>query len=710
MALAPYKVTVITKEDNPYNVIPNAPIEIRERLANGTSGGLSLIYSDSEGTAPITQTGATADANGEFVFYAEAAEYNAIYQAKVVPVDVGLTPSTLPAVLINDLSQAYEFPTVAAYKAFTTEFPVGKVIYISEREAEFNIISGTGTGNDRNVLASDQVSQSANLKTGRNAIALQWGAKADGDPLGATANGTDNGVIIQSIIDYLEVTYQTGLFSTAGSIQLDAGTYETTTGLSVPANIGIYGRGVDVTELQNQAGNTSTYNMINMPDRGNSQGFEKENRNLSLGGFSVNGNDNNTTGNVKTLSVTNALYCWFTNMEFKQAEGKNVELTNCSNFFWSNVMFRDGNQSQLVLNDCTNITFGSSVTIRTGFGWGVEFPATSQKRSDRISFAGTRFASSAEGAIGCFDKSRNISVQGCTFAEGSGSSSTYGTTIYVDDNQADSWSITGNKFTRIFRHCIDLASDNSLIDGNFFDSNRRNCIISRGIDCQISNNQIVDAGYQDDNMYDGIQIHGSRTEVFGNSILFANDVGEAGQKLRYGISFETTAGNGRCYNNRVGLTSSHKALNLAPTSVMSYKNSGAPAQLSFVVAKMLSDQTGIGSSTTVVEFNGVYVDKQTDFDTASFKFISPSDGWYRVNANLYVQNVVGASQVIAKVENITVAKSLLNIQNSNYNGTLPINGLLYLDEGDEAQVKVRFTGGSGEVNDESYLQIERADM
>tara|TARA_R100000951_G_scaffold113374_1_gene115239 strand:- start:279 stop:2411 length:2133 start_codon:yes stop_codon:yes gene_type:complete len=163
MALAPYKVTVITKEDNPYNVIPNAPIEIRARLANGTSGGLSLIYSDSEGASPITQTGATADANGEFVFYAEAAEYNAIYQAKVVPVDVGITPATLSTALINDLSQAYEFPTVAAYKAFTTDFPVGKIIHLLDRKAEFTIISGTGTANELNVIANANTSQSASF-------------------------------------------------------------------------------------------------------------------------------------------------------------------------------------------------------------------------------------------------------------------------------------------------------------------------------------------------------------------------------------------------------------------------------------------------------------------------------------------------------------------------------------------------------------------
>ena len=45
--------------------------------------------------------------------------------------------------LINDLSQTYNFATEAAYKAFTTAFPVGKKIYLEDRDSEFLVISGT---------------------------------------------------------------------------------------------------------------------------------------------------------------------------------------------------------------------------------------------------------------------------------------------------------------------------------------------------------------------------------------------------------------------------------------------------------------------------------------------------------------------------------------------------------------------------------------
>jgi hypothetical protein len=65
--------------------------------------------------------------------------------------------------LINDLSQAYEFTTVAAYKAFTTAFPVGKTIKLLDRGAEFTVITGTGAGNDIDIIASTSVSQSIDI-------------------------------------------------------------------------------------------------------------------------------------------------------------------------------------------------------------------------------------------------------------------------------------------------------------------------------------------------------------------------------------------------------------------------------------------------------------------------------------------------------------------------------------------------------------------
>ena len=153
MMLSPYTVTIYTKQDNPYNVIPDAPIEIRERLANGTSGSLSIIYSDQEGLIPITQTGAKADSNGQFTFYAEAAQYNAIYESQTVPVDVGLTADTLPSTIINNLSLPYVFDNVADMVASVIVFPAEKPL----------LVSGTGTLYIVTSGASDDTENSPDL-------------------------------------------------------------------------------------------------------------------------------------------------------------------------------------------------------------------------------------------------------------------------------------------------------------------------------------------------------------------------------------------------------------------------------------------------------------------------------------------------------------------------------------------------------------------
>tara|TARA_R110002096_G_scaffold159193_1_gene324918 strand:- start:139 stop:2367 length:2229 start_codon:yes stop_codon:yes gene_type:complete len=150
--LSPYVVTVYTKQDNPYNVIPDAPIEVRERLANGTSGSLSIIYEDQEGLIPITQTGAKADSNGQFVFYAEAAQYNAVYESQTVPVDIGLTADSLPSALSNSLSQAYEFETIIDMTSSVIEFPDGKALNIKDENGKFSKYVKVSTPSDE-VLA-----------------------------------------------------------------------------------------------------------------------------------------------------------------------------------------------------------------------------------------------------------------------------------------------------------------------------------------------------------------------------------------------------------------------------------------------------------------------------------------------------------------------------------------------------------------------------
>jgi hypothetical protein len=109
---------------------------------------------------------------------------------------------TLPAI-ISDTSIPYIFDTVAEYKAFTIAFPVGKTIHLNDRDADFTVISGTGTGNDKNIIASGATSQSVVLKDTQYPAAdrivtrlnsRQWGAVGDGV--------TDDQPVFQAMVDY----------------------------------------------------------------------------------------------------------------------------------------------------------------------------------------------------------------------------------------------------------------------------------------------------------------------------------------------------------------------------------------------------------------------------------------------------------------------------------------------------------------------------
>ena len=63
---------------------------------------------------------------------------------------------------INDLSQYYTFPTVAAFKSSLIEFPDTKRIYLADRDAYFTKITGQ-SGDDTNLIPSTNVNQSIDL-------------------------------------------------------------------------------------------------------------------------------------------------------------------------------------------------------------------------------------------------------------------------------------------------------------------------------------------------------------------------------------------------------------------------------------------------------------------------------------------------------------------------------------------------------------------
>lgn len=108
--------------------------------------------------------------------------------------------------LVDDLSQAYEFPTVSAYKAFSLEFPIGKVVNLLDRGASFTVIDGVGTSNDMDIISSGLVSQSITyIITGVIEVdALGGDSETDGYQAIQRAIDIGEGKIIQfSSSDYI---------------------------------------------------------------------------------------------------------------------------------------------------------------------------------------------------------------------------------------------------------------------------------------------------------------------------------------------------------------------------------------------------------------------------------------------------------------------------------------------------------------------------
>jgi hypothetical protein len=163
MTLSAFTVTIMTLDDSPHNTLPLAPLEIRNRLANGTSGALASIFSDAAGTTPITQTGATTDSLGQFLFYASPAPYNAVFDNNGTPVisaiDVGLTTVAF-ASAIDRLN-----PDTLAIAIADASLLDGDLLHVEEHSTGTGgggiwkvILKGTTAGvdlpNTRNIVAS----------------------------------------------------------------------------------------------------------------------------------------------------------------------------------------------------------------------------------------------------------------------------------------------------------------------------------------------------------------------------------------------------------------------------------------------------------------------------------------------------------------------------------------------------------------------------
>jgi len=101
--------------------------------------------------------------------------------------------------LINNLSQTYEFATVALFKVSTIEFPDGKKIHLQDRNANFTKITGTGTADTFSIIASTSINQSVSIvPTSSMSI----------DVFGAIGDGVANETTLFAVADtYTETTF-----------------------------------------------------------------------------------------------------------------------------------------------------------------------------------------------------------------------------------------------------------------------------------------------------------------------------------------------------------------------------------------------------------------------------------------------------------------------------------------------------------------------
>jgi parallel beta-helix repeat protein len=142
-----------------------------------TGGALITPYVEGPYDAYLFQTEAEADANNTAGAIRLADNITPLTDALLRS---QLAAGTVDVNLINDLTHAYEFSTVASYVSFSSIFPVGKVIHLLDRAATFIVITGTGTATGNKIIASSLFSQSIELEVNDTANALQFGAAVDG--------------------------------------------------------------------------------------------------------------------------------------------------------------------------------------------------------------------------------------------------------------------------------------------------------------------------------------------------------------------------------------------------------------------------------------------------------------------------------------------------------------------------------------------------
>jgi hypothetical protein len=203
-------------------------------------GALITPYVEGAYDAYLFQTEAEADANNTAGAIRLADNITPLADAQL---RTDLAAGTVDVNLDNDLSQAYVFDTVAAYKAFANAFPVGKLVQLKDRGAQFTVIAGAGSATTYNIIANNTAAQSIELIDNGVVHTRAYGVPTDGTDASPAlisavaftrAGGTPyknlvvdkgvyslaNGFAIENVIDY-KVHFDNPIFTSIATTPKD---------------------------------------------------------------------------------------------------------------------------------------------------------------------------------------------------------------------------------------------------------------------------------------------------------------------------------------------------------------------------------------------------------------------------------------------------------------------------------------------------------
>ena len=215
-------------------------------------------------------------------------------------------------VLINDLSQTINL-SVAEYKAFTKELPIGKNVYLTDRKADFTVIDGTITGNDLDIITSDNVNQSITYEIKDSDIDLVGiGFLTDRSP--STGVGTDNSPVIQRAIDLANSASLGGVYGGGGYNLLIPAGQAVHSGFVMKSGANLVGKGANISLLFLNGATTTGIKCLAADTQSNADQISRG----TFKGFSLYSNESAPTSQVqwnatgfsrwKTIDV---LFEWF---------------------------------------------------------------------------------------------------------------------------------------------------------------------------------------------------------------------------------------------------------------------------------------------------------------------------------------------------------------------------------------------------------------